>query len=51
LRFGAPAPFELSVWDMAEKFGWTLEYIESLSMSKFHEYYQIRDAKAKARRK
>jgi hypothetical protein len=37
------------MWDMAERFGWTLEYIDSLPLSKLHEYLQIQDGKAKAR--
>jgi hypothetical protein len=28
-------------WELAEKFGWTLEYIDSLSMETLHEYLQI----------
>ena len=46
---GAPAPGELSKWELAEKFGWTLDYIEGMSMQEIHEYYQIKDAKIKAR--
>jgi hypothetical protein len=33
---------------MAQKFGWTLEYVDNLSMADLHEYWQIQDAKAKA---
>jgi len=32
---------------MAEKFGWTLEYINSLPLSRLCEYYQVEDGKAK----
>ena len=48
LRFGAPAPFEYLVWRLAPETGWTLDYIESLTMQQWHDYLQIRDAKAKA---
>ncbi|MFA5150975.1 MAG: hypothetical protein WC554_00300 [Clostridia bacterium] len=34
---------------MAERFGWTLEYIDSLPMAKLHEYLQIEDGKMHAR--
>ena len=33
---------------MAERFGWTLEYIDSLPLSKLHEFMQIEDGKIKA---
>jgi hypothetical protein len=33
---------------MAERFGWTLEYIDSLPMAKLHEYLQIEDGKMHA---
>lgn len=47
-KMGAPAPSEILKWTLAEKFGWTLEYIEGLSMAQIHEYYQLQDAKYKA---
>jgi hypothetical protein len=37
------------VWDLAERFGWTLEYVEGLSMKRLHEHIQIEDGKAKAK--
>ena len=44
-----PAPvFELMRWSMAERFGWTLDYIDSLSMADIHEFFQIEDGRAKA---
>jgi len=49
LKMGAPAPIELLKWNMAEQYGWTLDYIDSLPLSKVHEYYQIRDARHKAK--
>ena len=37
-----PAPvFELMRWSMAERFGWTLDYIDSLSMADIHEFFQM----------
>ena len=49
LVHGAPAPQEWMVWQLAEKFGWTLEYVEGLPLAKLHEWMQIADAQAKAR--
>lgn len=49
LIHGAPAPQELIIWDIAERFGWTLDYIDGLSLARLHEYLQIADAKGKAR--
>jgi hypothetical protein len=46
---GAPAPLEMLEWDLAEKFGWTLEYIENLSLARLYEYLQIQDGRAHAR--
>jgi hypothetical protein len=37
-------------WEMAERFGWTLDYIDSLPMAKQHEFLRIEDGKAAARR-
>lgn len=50
LKWRKPAPLELAIWDMAEKFGWTLAYIESLTMEQFDEYQQVRDGRMKATR-
>jgi DNA-dependent RNA polymerase auxiliary subunit epsilon len=36
-------PPETVRWQLAEKFGWSLEYIDSLSMETLHEYLQIKD--------
>jgi len=38
-------------WEIAEAFGWTFEYIQTLPMSRIHEYIQIKDARAKAAQK
>jgi hypothetical protein len=43
-------PFEYIIWDLAEKFGWTIEYIENLSMAKLHEYEQVQLGKNEAKR-
>jgi len=36
-------------WELAEKFGWTLEYIDSLSVADWHEFWMISLGKSKAR--
>jgi len=44
----AEIPVEITRWDMAETFGWSLEYIDSLPMSEIINYLSIRDGKAHA---
>ena len=41
-------PFEFIRWKLAESFGWTLDYIDSLSMSDVEQWMQILDGKSKA---
>lgn len=41
-------PIEVVRWNLAEKFGWTLEYIDSLPVATLHEYLQIQDGLAHA---
>ena len=41
-------PTELIRWSIAEKFGWTLEYVDSLAMADLHEFMQIQDGRAHA---
>jgi hypothetical protein len=48
LKFGKGAPMELIVWAMAEKFGWTLDYIDSIPLARLHEWLQVEEGKAKA---
>jgi hypothetical protein len=36
-------------WNLAERFGWTLEYVEGLTMGKLREFSQIEDGRAKAK--
>ena len=45
---GNDMPQEFFRWQMAEKFGWTLEYIDNLSMADLREYMQVMDGRAKA---
>lgn len=40
---------ELMRWTIAERFGWTLEYVDGLSMADLHEFIQIEDGRIKAR--
>lgn len=39
---------EYGIWAMAERFGWTLEYIESLPLARWHELIQVDDGRTKA---
>ena len=41
--------FEQVRWQIAEKFGWTLEYIDSLALSDVHEYLQVQDGLSHAK--
>jgi len=36
-------------WTLAERFGWTLDYIETLPLARLNEFYSIEDARAKIR--
>ena len=42
---------ELFIWDLAERFGWTLEYIDGLSVERMREIIALDDARAKAKAK
>lgn len=51
IKHDAPAPTELIIWKMAERFGWTLEYCRSLSLQDWLDFLLIEDGRAKARKK
>jgi len=51
LSKGRARPWELDRWELAEKFGWTLEYIDSLPVTELHEYIMVQMGRAKARGK
>ena len=48
--FGERAPVQLINWTLAERFGWTLEYIDSLPEARLAEWFAIEDGKAHAQR-
>jgi len=48
-KWGEDAPLEVIRWQMAERFGWTLEYVDALKLKDLHEYLQIDDGRTKAR--
>jgi len=35
-------------WQLAQTFGWTLEYVDALRMKDLHEYLQVVDGRNKA---
>jgi hypothetical protein len=37
-------------WRLAREFGWSLEYIDALSMADLEEYLQVTDGEIKARK-
>lgn len=41
---------EVIRWQLAEKFGWTLDYIDALPVSELHEFLQVQDGLAHASR-
>jgi len=43
-----PAPFEMVIWDLVERFHWTLDYARSISLADLRELHQIDDGKNKA---
>lgn len=53
-RFGGQITYEqqraILRWRLAEATGWTLDYIDSLSMGALWEWLSIRDADAKYRK-
>ena len=44
-------PLELERWELAERFGWTLDYIDSLPVAEWHNYMMIKMGRGKARGK
>jgi hypothetical protein len=50
LKLGESAPDELMRWRLAESFGWTLEYIDGLSLKDLNEYISYLDGLAHARK-
>jgi hypothetical protein len=45
----APAPYQYIEVELAERFGWTLEYIENLSLQRVNDIFQTIDGRDKAR--
>lgn len=41
-------PWEYWRWELVKETGWTLEYVDALSVGDFAEWIQVRDGKAKA---
>jgi len=37
------------VWSLAERFGWSLEYVEALPLTRLMELHEIDEARGKAR--
>lgn len=47
---GKPMPDEYWRWRLALDTGWTLDYIDGLSLKDFHDYLQVMDAIGNFRR-
>jgi hypothetical protein len=48
VKYRKSPPFALVRWSMAERFGWTLDYIDSLSVEDLLEFYAVEEGKEKA---
>jgi hypothetical protein len=42
---GHATPIEYWRWELAERFGWPLEYVDGLSVEDMHEFWQIDDGR------
>ncbi len=49
LVWGEDMPDEYMLWEMAEQFGWSLEYIQNLPEARWREWPNMRQGKAMAR--
>lgn len=49
LVWGEPMPDEYMVWEMAEQFGWSIEYILNLPEARWREWLEVRRGKGMAR--
>lgn len=47
-RQHAPAPYELMLVEFAERFGWSFEYIERMSIAKRNKILQVLDGRNRA---
>ncbi len=43
-------PWEFWRWELVKETGWSLEYVDALSVKDFQEWVHVRDGKRKAER-
>ena len=43
-------PMEFWRWELVKETGWTLDYVDALSVADFNEWLQVRDGTGKARK-
>ncbi|MDD3948751.1 MAG: hypothetical protein PHT43_04740, partial [Anaerolineaceae bacterium] len=43
-------PWEYWRWELVKETGWTLEYVDALSVADMNEWLQVRDGMSKARK-
>lgn len=48
LAWNNPAPWDYIVWQLVRATGWTLDYAESLPLTRIHEWLQIIEAENRA---
>lgn len=41
-------PFEALRWELAERFGWTLQQVDALTVADWHEWEQIKKGRYEA---
>jgi len=48
LAFNDELPTKAIIWSMAEKFGWSIEYIKGMNLADIQDYLQIEHGRNKA---
>ena len=49
IKRGHPKPYELIRWEFVERFGWTLDEVDALSVGDIHQYIMVQMGRNKAK--
>ena len=49
IKRGHDKPYELTRWEFVERFGWTLDEVDALSIGDLHEYMMVQMGRSKAK--
>ena len=49
VRFGKPVPLALTRWVLAERFHWTLDEVDALTLGDLEELHYVDDGRTKAK--